>query len=220
MELIEGIESRRSFRAFKSTPIPDDVMKKVLAAASRSPSYTNTQPWEVAVVSGKKRDELSEILLGIANSGEASRADMAQPKSWPPEMEKRSKEHGARRMNALGVERDDKEARNRLRLMNYEFYGAPCVLFLFMDRTLTSWSVFDMGLFAQSLVLAAYSFGLGTCLQASTVGYPEAIREYLGIPETKMLVLGISIGYPDYDDVINSYHSTRAGLDDFVRWYG
>ncbi|MFH0769182.1 MAG: nitroreductase family protein, partial [Chloroflexota bacterium] len=68
MELTEGIETRRSIRAFKSTPIPEDTIKAILKTASRSPSYTNTQPWEVAVVTGKKKEELSKILCNLANS--------------------------------------------------------------------------------------------------------------------------------------------------------
>jgi nitroreductase len=220
MELFEGIETRRSCRAFKFTPVPKEVIEKILEAASRSPSYTNTQPWEVAVVSGKKKERLSEILYEMAKSATAPNPDLGSPKSWPPELEKRSKEHGARRFKVLGIERDDVQKREELRLLNFKFYGAPCVLFLFMDSTLTPWSIFDLGLFAQSLILAAHSLGLGTCLQASITNYPDAIREFLGIPKTKRLVLGISLGYPDLQATINTYQSNRVSPNDFTQWYG
>ena len=220
MELIEGIKTRRSIRGFKPDTIPEDIMKKVLETAGKSPSYTNTQPWEVAVVSGKKRDELSRILLKLAESDAPANPDIVLPKVWPPALEQRAKEHGARRFKALGIERENAEQRKEMRLRNFYFYGAPTVLFLFMERSLTSWSIFDMGLFTQSLCLAAHSFGLSTCLQASLAYYPDAVREFLGIPEEKMLVIGISIGYPDYDAPLNSYHSTRVAVDDFVKWYG
>ncbi|MFC2043861.1 nitroreductase [Chloroflexota bacterium] len=104
-------------------------------------------------------------------------------------------------------------------MVNFRFYGAPCLLFLFMDNSLTSWSIFDVGLFAQSLCLAAHAFGLGTCLQATLANYLDAVREFLELPKTKLLVLGISIGYPDFDAKINTYQSTRIGLSEFVRWY-
>ena len=167
MELLEGIETRRSFRGFKSTPIPREVMAKILKAAGNSPSYTNTQPWEVAVVYGKKKDELSKVLYDLASAKAPTSPDLPLPTTWPPEMEERSGEHGARRLKILGVEREDKEGREKLRLMNYEFYGAPCAIFLFTDRTLGLWSIFDMGLFAQNLILAAHSLGVESCLQAS-----------------------------------------------------
>ena len=106
-----------------------------------------------------------------------------------------------------------------MRLLNFEFYGAPCSLFLFMDATLSAWSIFDLGLYAQTVCLAAHSFGLGTCLQASTVRYPDAIRDFLGISKTKQLIVGIAIGYPDAGAKINQYHSERAAVDTFTQWY-
>ena len=218
MELLEGIETRVSFRAFQPTAIPKETIERVLQAASKSPSYTNTQPWEVAVVTGRKKEELSRIIHEMAESGTAPHPDLAAPKVWPAELERRFREHGARRFKAIGIERENEQQRKELRLLNFKFYGAPCVLFLFMDSTLTSWSVFDMGLFTQTLALAAHSFGLGTCLQASIANYPDAVREFLGIPKTKLLVLGISIGYPDLEAPINAYQSSRVSLQDFVRW--
>ena len=219
MELEEGIASRRSFRAFKSTPVPREVIEKILATASKSPSYTNTQPWEVAVVSGQKKEELRRILREMANSGVTPAPDMPLPQTWPAELDRRAREHSARRFKAIGVEREDEQQRKAMRLRNFEFYGAPCALFLFMERTLTPWSIFDMGLFAQSLLLAAHSHGLGSCLQAMLATYPDAVRDFLGIPKTKQLVIGISLGYPDLEARINSYRSQRVGLDKFVHWY-
>ncbi len=219
MELLQGIETRRSFRAFKSTPIPRETIERILQAASKSPSYKNTQPWEVVVVSGKKKEELSNILYEMARSDVRPNPDLPLPEVWPPELERRTKEHGAKRLRALGVERENEQQRKELRLRNFKFYGAPCVLFLFVDSTLTSWSVFDMGLFAQSLILAAHSFGLGSCLQASIANYPDAVREFLGIPRTKLLVLGISMGYPDLEAAINKYQSSRVSPNDFVKRY-
>jgi nitroreductase len=219
MELLEGIETRRSSRAFKSTPIPKDVMEKILLTAGRSPSYTNTQPWEVAVVGGQKKDELSKTIFELAKAKAAINSDIPHPQSWPPELEQRFREHGVRRLATIGVARDDAVGRENLRLSNFEFYGAPCVVFLFMDSTLSSWSIYDGGLFSQSLILAAHSFGVGSCLQASITNYPDAIRDFLGLPPTRKLIIGISMGYPDPEAVINTYRSTRITLDAFVQWY-
>ena len=219
MDLLEGIETRRSFRAFKSTPIAKEMLEAILRVAGKSPSCNNTQPWEVAVVCGNKKEELSRILCELANSGATPNPDIPLPDKWPLELEKRAKEHGARRFEALGIERANEQQRKELRLRNFEFYGAPCVLFLFMDKTLGSWSIFDMGLFAQSIILAAHSLTLGTCLQGSITNYPEAVRKFLGIPESKKLIVGISIGYPDLESRVNTYLSKRIGFDNFTQWY-
>ena len=219
MELLEGIETRRSIRAFKSTPITKEVLERILKAAGKSPSYTNTQPWEVAVVSGKKKEELSRILCDLVKSDITPNPVLPLPRNWPPELERRAKEHGMKRFQAIGIERENEQQRKELRLSNFKFYGAHCVLFLFMDSMLSSWSIFDMGLFAQSIILGAHSFGIGSCLQASLASYPDVVREFLGIPKTKQLVLGISMGYPDLEARINTYQSTRVRLDNFVQWY-
>ncbi len=218
MDLLEGITTRRSFRAFNPTPVPEEILRRILEVASRSPSYTNTQPWEVVVVSGKKREELSKILSGLAQANTPTNPDIPFPTTWPAEIARRSREHGERRFKALGVEREDEQKRRELRLLNFQFYGAPCALFLLMDNTLGSWSIFDMGLFAQSLLLAAHSFGVGSCLQAMLAAYPDAVREFLGIPKTRKIVLGISMGYPDLEAPLNSYRSERVGQDAFVKW--
>src|SRR4030066_2363698 len=102
MEILEGIKARRSIRAFKPKSITKGVMKKILQAVSNSPSYTNTQPWEVVVVSGKKKDDLSRKLLELARAKAPTRPDLAMPKGWPPALEERSREHGARRLTPLG----------------------------------------------------------------------------------------------------------------------
>ena len=91
MELLEGIETRRSLRAFKSTPITKEVMGKILRAAGKSPSYTDTQPWEVAVISGKKKEELSRILCDLVKSDITPNPDLPLPKNWPPELDRRAK---------------------------------------------------------------------------------------------------------------------------------
>jgi nitroreductase len=200
MELLEGIE-------------------RILEAASNSPSYMNTQPWEVTVLSGKKKEELCRILFELAKSDVTPNPDFPLPETWPIEMEQRKKEHGERRFKILGIEREDKQKRKELKLANFEFYGAPCVLFLFMDSTLSSWSILDTGFFAQNIILAAHSFGLGSCLQATLAYYPDAVRKFLGIPQTKRLVLGISIGYPDLEARMNAYRSKKVSVDDFVQWY-
>jgi len=218
MELIEGIETRRSIRAFKPEPVPKDLIERILTVAGKSPSYSNTQPWEVVVVTGDKKDELRQILCGLVKSDATPNPDLPSPQSWPPEIEKRSREHSARRFKAIGIERENTEQRLEMRLRNFEFYGAPCVLFLFVDNTLTSWSIFDMGLFAQNIILAAHSLGISSCLQAVLTHYPDAVKELLNVPKTKKLVIGISMGYPDLEARLNAYHSTRIEMDDFVRW--
>jgi len=219
MEILEGIKTRQSVRAFRPKPIAKGVMKKILEAASHSPSYTNTQPWEVVVVNGKVKNELGRKLLELASAKAPTSPDLAIPKAWPPPLGERSREHGARRLGTLGMARDDEEGREKLRLMNFEFYGAPCAVFLFMDRSLGEWSIFDMGLFAENLILAAHSLGVESCLQASVTNYAPEIKKFLGIAESKKLVICISLGYADKKAKLNTYRSLKQKLEEFTRWH-
>ena len=219
MDLLQGINSRQSIRGFKQTPVPESLLKAVLEAAGRSPSYKNTQPWEVSIVTGKTRDALADKLFKIASDNTAPRYDFPAPESWPAAMDFRAKDHGTKRFNALGIGRDDSKLRNELRLQNFKFFGAPCAVFFFMDASLEHWSALDMGLFLQSFTLAAHGAGLGTCMQASVSGYPDAIRESLGLPASKKLIVAMSLGYPDMEAPINSYHSTRMEVDEFTTWH-
>ena len=219
MDLLQGINTRQSIRGFKPLPVPQALLTQVLQAAGRSPSYKNTQPWEVAVVTGATRDRLSDVLFQLASTNAPPKYDFPAPESWPEALEFRSKDHGTRRFNALGIGRDDAKLRNELRLQNFKFFGAPCAVFFFMDESLEHWSALDMGLFLQSFTLAAHGAGLGTCMQASVSGYPDAIRTCLGIPASKKLIVAMSLGFPDRDAPINSYQSTRMNVDAFTTWY-
>jgi nitroreductase len=172
------------------------------------------------VVTGEKKDQLGEIMRAKSIAGETPNADLPLPKTWPPALDTRAREHGARRFKALGIDRADEQQRKDMQLQNLRFYGAPCALFLFIEKGLPLWSIYDMGLFTQNLCLAARTFGLETCLQASTVNYAEAVRDFLGIPNTKTLVIGISMGYPDWEAPLNAYRSTRMKIEEFTRWYG
>lgn len=219
MELFEGIKKRQSIRGFLPKAILKKDMEQILEAAGNSPSYTNTQPWEVAVVSGTQKNELSKKLLELARKQAPANPDIVFPVSWPPEMEKRSREHGALRLNTLGIAREDKIERSKLNLWNYEFYGAPCAVFLFMDDNLSNWSLFDMGLFTQNFILAAYSRGISSCIQASVTGYAEEIKKFFDIKKEKKLVVCISLGYPDFNVKLNNYRSIKKDLDEYFSWY-
>src|SRR3989338_7401925 len=143
----------------------------------------------------KKRDELSCELYETASSDTPITPDIQKPLIWPVELDKRAKEHGERRFNVLGIGREDTEKIKNLRLSNFKFYDAPAVIFIFMDKSLGEWSIMDIGMFAQTIMISALEYGLGTCPQAALTDYP------------------------DKDALINTYRSIRAEMDEFVKWF-
>ena len=145
--------------------------------------------------------------------------DYAESRKWTPEMEHRAKQHYANRYRVPGLEDINEQQKFNLRLRNFDFYEAPCALFLFMDSILGLWSIYDMGLLSLTICLAAHALGLGSCLQASTAYYPNIVRDFLRISKTKKLLIGIALGYPDYDKPLNAYRSKKKNLSEFVSWY-
>lgn len=218
MDALDCIRSRMSIRKFKKDPIPKEVLTEIINTAKWSPSYKNSQPWEVLIISGKKKDELSDLLISHLESGDKPAPDIPEPTGWPENIYKRIDEHMRRRSEYFGIDLTDPNILKRAKIANFRFYGAPHGIFLFQDKDLPLWSLFDIGLFAQSLMLAAHAMGIGTVPQAFLTDYSKSIKEFLGIPETKRLVLGISIGYPDLQDRANSYRSNRVNTDEILKW--
>lgn len=218
MDAMQCIRTRKSIRAFKAEPVPDEVIKEIIGAAQRSPSYKNSQPWEVAVVSGAKKEELSDLLIETLDKGVKPTPDIPEPKGWPPEVEARINASMAARGKHLGVDINDPANLVKAKRANFRFYGAPQVLYLYQDASLPEWSLFDAGLFAQTLMLAAHARGVGTVPQAFVIDYSEVIKEFLGIPGGKRLVLGISLGWPDMENHVNKFDSARVPTAAIVRW--
>ena len=126
----------------------------------------------------------------------------------------------AARGKHLGIDITDPSMLGKAKQANFRFYGAPHVLYLYQDAALPDWSIFDMGLFAATLMLAAHAKGVGTVPQAFVIDYSEVVRKFLGLPEGKRLVLGISMGYPDTESHSNKFDSARVPTAEMVTWAG
>ncbi|MCJ7596577.1 MAG: nitroreductase [Desulfobacterales bacterium] len=220
MDLFKCIEGRKSCRAFLGKKVDKGILEKVLKAANRSPSYRNTQPWEVFVVAGEKKEALARKLSDAAASGVAATPGLPAPQAWPEAFAKRMREHNLARLKAIGIDPENEKQIRDNYSRNYKFYDAPCVIFVGMDKSLTSWSVFDLGCFAQSILLGLEAEGLGGVIQASVTNYGDIIRKEVGAPETMAILISISVGHPDLEAPVNSYRSRRKESGEFVRWVG
>ena len=220
MNVLEAIQGRISTRAYLDKPVSRETIRKILDTARWSPSGVNTQPWKVAVVQGEALARLSAALLQLQAEGVAPTPDYSYyPGKWVQPYKGRRFQCGMDLYKALGIGREDKEKRLEAALNNYRFFGAPVSLFFFIDRDLRQGSWLDMGMFIQSVMLAAREFGLDTCPQASTADYPDAVREQLGITAQNLLVCGMAMGYADREHSVNRYRTQREAVDDFCTWH-
>jgi nitroreductase len=218
MDTIECIKTRRSIRKFKPKPVSKEVLMEIFNTVKWSPSYKNSQPWESVIVSGAKRQALTKMLIELIEKDTKPRPDLPEPTSWPAAEAARINLQLRKRAEAIGSDLNDPKALKEAKKANFSFYGAPHAIYLFQDASLSLWSLFDLGLFTQSLLLAAHAKGLGTVPQAFATDYAQDIKKFLNIPETKRLVLGISIGYPDMESPLNAIRSDRAQAGEMVQW--
>ncbi len=218
MEALECITTRQSIRAFLDRPVERQVLEEVLEAARWAPSYKNSQPWEVVVLTGSRKAALTAMLLDLFARDEPPTPDIPEPGAWPPAEQARIEELYRTRAERFGIDLSDPAVIRKAKQANFAFYGAPVAVYLFQEGSLSDWSLFDLGLFAQSFMLAAHAKGLGSVPQAFATDYAAQTKEFLGIPAGKRLVLGLSVGYPDTAAPANALRTGRDPVAAFTRW--
>ena len=218
MDTLECIKSRQSIRGFKPDPVPRELLLKIIETASYSPSYKNTQPWEVMIVSGEKKRGLSSMLLELLEQNTKPRPDLIEPANWPQTQQNRINQLYEKRGKATGLDLTDPAIIKKSKMANFRFYNAPNALYFYQDASLSSWSLLDLGMFIQSVMLAANALGLGTVPQAFAVDYAPQVKTFLSIPESKRLIVGMSLGYPDMTLAINQLTTDRADIDELLQW--
>jgi len=227
MDIVEAINQRKSIRAFKSDPVPKETLEEIMELALRAPSWGNTQPWEFVVATGKKLEEIRQGFVEKAAIAAADSPDIPRPRGFSQPYDTRYRALGRKVFELKGIGREDKEKRMWWILQGLRLFEAPCVIYVCIDRAiyqqddaLNIWPLFDCGLVAENIMLLATSHGLGTVAQIQAVLYPDVLRKVLGISDSKLIVLGIAVGYPDWNDHVNQLRSERDPLESVSTWHG
>lgn len=225
MNVSEAVASRRSIRDFLPTPVSGDTIRRVLAAASRSPSGGNVQPWHIDVVAAAKLDELKALMrqrvLAIAAGGDAEERDYdIYPKDLPAPYRDYRFKLGEDMYALVGIGRDDKLGRLRWFARNWEAFGAPMLLLCSVNRRMgkPQWS--DLGMFLQTVMLLLREEGLDSCAQESWSVYPRTVASFIGLPPERMIFAGMAVGHRNPEHAVNSLVSDRAPLESFARFHG
>jgi nitroreductase len=220
MDVYEAVTSRRAVRRFTDRPVPQESLERVLSAASWAPSGSNLQPWHAFVVTGEPLAELKKRCAERLATGESW--DEPEYEMYPATLEspyaERRSEFGRQRYGALGIARDNLEARQRAAADNWAAFGAPVALFCYLDRTMgrPQWS--DAGMFLQSVMVLLRAEGLHSCPQMAWAKFRRTVSDVVSPPADLMLFCGMSIGYADPtagDDRIG-----RAPLGETVTFVG
>lgn len=214
MNVTEALNARRCVRAFKPDPVSRQTVTAILKAAAQTPSWADTQPWQVYVAGGETLERLRTAFLERTHRKVPGAPDLPTPKEWPPALKQRTDGMIAARIAAQGAPSDDKADRKGFLENNRRFFGAPAVVYLCLDRSLTPWSIFDIGMMAQSIMLAAQDQGVDSAPAVNLVVYPDLIRAELVIPDELMIMMGVALGYRDPDDPGLSFRSPRRPLEE------
>lgn len=221
MRIREAIEKRKSIRAYKSDPVPKEVLKEILKIATRAPSGVNTQPWEIAVLTSKVLDQLRNENVDAFQSAETFGSDFGEVKPFSGIYKERQRALAVDLYNILGIAKEDEQKRMEWWIHGLRSFGAPALLVLYVDESLDPrMACSDLGGFAQTICLAAMEYGLGTCINAQSIMYPEVVRKVTGIPESKKMHTSIAIGYPEWNHPANKMESKRESVDNITTWHG
>ena len=209
------LDERFSCRAFLPEPVEPQVLDRLFRLAQRTPSWCNTQPWQVHLVTGEARDELAAHLAAAVTSAPGT-SDLPTPERYEGVYQERRRASGFALYESLGIAREDTAARGAQMLRNFEFFGAPHVAIVTSDRLQGTYGAIDCGGYVATLTHAATSLGLATCAQAALAMYSNAVREFLDLPEDRLIVCGISLGRADLDHPANGFRTERAAVEDAV----
>jgi nitroreductase len=215
MDLLEVMKERKSIRAFKSDPIPKEKIEEILRLTIHAPSAINLQPWEFIVLTGEEKERLSRRLTKAYREKQIG-CSPGNVKPLPKTFGKR----GAKTLDlmnpffeAMGVNSDQFTNEG-----SCHFYGAPVAILLCLDDSFPKARMVDIGIALGYLVLAAHELGLGTCPIGLILAYEDEIKDLLNIPENKNVIIGVALGYPDWNIPINRFKSPRDNIEKFIRW--
>ncbi len=222
MDIIEAIKTRKSIRDFKPDPVSKKILWEILKGAGRAPSSLNSQPWEFNVIAGDALNNVRQAIVAKLNKGEPIQPEHSVV-GWPSDSvyRKRQVELAIKLFKLMGIQREDKEKRAQWMERGFRFFDAPAAIIISVDRSLSETGpLLDIGAVMQTICLAALHHGLGTCIEDQGVMYPDVVRKFAGILESKRIIISIAIGYPNWDFPANKLESSRESVENNTTWIG
>lgn len=218
----DALVSRRSVRAFLPTPVPRGTIEDILRVAARAPSGSNVQPWQVYVITGAAKQELSQAIIDAYDDPESATTHTEPyqyyPRTWIEPYLARRRKVGWDLYGLLGIGKADKADMHAQHGRNYRFFDAPVGLIFTMDTVLEQGSWLDYGMFLQSIMIAARARGLDTCPQAAFNQFHRIIAARLGLSDSQIVVCGMALGHADPHAVENTLQTERADPGAFAHF--
>ena len=213
MNFLDVMEKRHSSRDFKNDEVSEDTLRKIVNIACMSPSWENSQPWNVFIATGETLEKIRERWIAENNQKIKGSADMNP--GHRTNFSERGQKNMAEFMDAIGKFDDDEDLEN-FNHVQHILFNSPAVVYLTLPKNHTQWPIYDLGGFGMSLMLAATDLGVDSIPAYELVKYPYILRDNLPIPDDKDIIMGISLGY-ESEEHINQYQSPRLELDEILK---
>ncbi|OPY89173.1 MAG: NADH dehydrogenase [Syntrophaceae bacterium PtaU1.Bin231] len=222
MDIVDAIKTRRSIRGYKPDPVPRAIIEEILEIAVRAPSAMNTQPWEFTILAGEPLRKIMEENVKKVRARIEPYAEI-DVIGWTNDSIYRTRQVDLAKyiFQVMDIQREDKVKRGAWMERGFRYFDAPAAIIISVDKSLSVVGpVLDCGALMQNICLTAMHYGLGTCIHDQGVMYPDVVREYAGIPETKRLIIAISIGWPKEGEIVNTITTTREPAAGVTTWVG
>lgn len=222
MNYDDVVLGRRSIRGYQDKAVPQKLIEEILTLAMRSPSSMNTQPWNFTVVSGDVLDKIragntERNLAGVPHSRE-----FRIGKAFEGQHRDRQVGVAKQLFAAMGIAREDKEARHDWVLRGFRQFDAPVCVIITYDRELADSddTAFDCGAVTTALVNAAWSRGLGAVINSQGIMQSPVVREHAGIADDQVIMKAVALGWPDNSFPANAVVSERKSVAEAARFIG
>lgn len=211
--LCDLLARRYSCRAFLPDPVPDDVLERIVKAAGHVPSWCNAQPWAVTLTRGSETHRFREALMDAAEY-DTPRPDLAWPTTYPGLHQTRRQEFQRQLHDAVSDAQEDNTTEEDLTAREVLLFGAPHVAIIHAAAESGPYGTLDCGGFVTALMLAATAQGVASIAQASVAAYAPMIRAYFDLPDNRLVLCAISLGYQDRSAPENKFRTPRAALNE------
>jgi nitroreductase len=222
LSVTEALKRRMSTREFLPRPLALQVVRDILDTARWAPSGGNLQPWKVIAVAGEERAAVIELARRINAAGgadESMERPVYPPNLWEPHRTRRY-QLGEEMYALLGIPRSDRSARLARFARNYEMFGAPVGLFFVIDERMGHGQWAHLGMFMQSIALAALERGVSSCMQEAWAALRSSLKSHFALGEHELVYCGMALGYADETAAVNLLRSDRAPVEEFASFRG
>lgn len=222
MEFDDVVRSRRSIRGFQKRPVPRALIREILELAMRAPTSLNSQPWNFYVVTGEVLDRIRKGNVERNVAGVPDSREFRMGPAYQGVHRDRQVEIAKQLFAAMGIAREDKDARMDWVLRGFRQFDAPVSIVVTYDKALHGGDIppFDCGGVVNCLVNAAWNRGLGCVINSQGIMQSPVVRAEAGIPDDQVIQTCVAMGWPDDSFPANAVVSKRKSVDEAAVFLG